>query len=89
MTKYTAIIASTDDLDFELEDNAGNFLVDSFKDGSLEDMNASVFHFESDADDETVTLIARGLFFQNDWCMDDTISTVTATWQGHHKVISV
>ena len=78
MTKYTAIIASTDELDIDDCQDIGAFLVDSSKDGSLDDINASVFHFESDADAETVTLIARGLFFQNDWCMDDTISTVHA-----------
>ena len=89
MTTFTAIIASTDDLDLDDCNDIGAFLVSSLKDGSLDDMNAEAFHFESDADDETVTLIARGLFFQNDWCMDDTISTVTTTWQGHHKGISV
>ena len=66
------------DLYSDVCQDIGAFLVDSSKDGSLDDINASVFHFESDADAETVTLIARGLFFQNDWCMDDTISTVHA-----------
>ena len=89
MTTFTAIIASTDDLDLDDCNDTGAFLVKSFKDDLLDDMNAEAFHFESDADDETVTLIARGLFFQNDWCMDGTISTITARWQGHHRMIVV
>ena len=40
--------------------------------------NYSAFEFEApeSCDQETVTMIGRGIAFSNDWCMDDTFSCV-------------
>ena len=38
--------------------------------------NYSTFEFEApdECDQDTVTMIGRGIAFSNDWCMDDTFS---------------
>ena len=77
MKTYTFIIGSQDD--FESLDE----LMDWFEIGCEPPQahrphspNASAHEFEApdDCDEETVTLIGRGIAFSNDWCMDHTFS---------------
>ena len=69
---YTFIIGTTDDFD-SIED-----LIDHFEGSNYPDSicNCAAYEFEApaDLDEDTVTLIGRGLAFSNDWCMDDTFS---------------
>ena len=72
MKTYTFLIGTTDD--FESIDE----LIEHFENSSYPSSicNCSAFEFEApeSCDQETVTLIGRGIAFSNDWCMDDTYS---------------
>ena len=71
MRLYTFIIGSMDD--FEGLEDLIDYVDQEGRDGSL---NYSCHEFEAPAgcDEETVTLIGRGIAFGNDWCMDGTFS---------------
>jgi hypothetical protein len=71
MNTFTFVIASADD--FESIDELMDY-VD--KEGSNGILNYSCHEFEApkDCDEETVTMIGRGIAFSNDWCMDHTFS---------------
>ena len=72
MKTYTFIIGTTDD--FESIDE----LIEHFEESNYPSSicNCSSYEFEApaDCDEETVTMIGRGIAFSNDWCMDDTLS---------------
>lgn len=71
MKTYTFIIGSMDDFE-GLED-----LIDYVdQEGCRGSLNYSCHEFEAPAgcDEETVTLIGRGIAFSNDWSMDHTLS---------------
>jgi|TARA_R110001583_G_scaffold2016_2_gene14961 hypothetical protein len=73
MKVYTFVIGTKDD--FETIDD----LMDYVEAKPTEDSSAanySIFEFDApDAcDEETVTMIGRGLAFSNDWSMDHTFS---------------
>ena len=72
MRKFTLLIGSTDDFE-SLED-----LKETYFNNGLEHLNASVFEFELPANcsNEIAVRVGRGLAFENDWCMDDTFSTL-------------
>ena len=71
MKTYTFIIGSMDDF-VGIEDLQD--YVD--QEGRAGNLNYCCHEFEAPAecDEETVTLIGRGIAFSNDWCMDDTFS---------------
>ena len=72
---YVFVIGSTDDFESaeELDD-----AVDARMMGCFVSSNFSYHRFSVPAglDEETITLIGRGLAFSNGWCEDDTISYV-------------
>ena len=78
MKLYTFLIGSADDFQ-DLE-----ALLDYFESISRDEeeatpmRNASFYEFQAPAecDEETVTMIGRGIAFSNDWCMDGTFSCV-------------
>ena len=72
MKTYTFLIGTTDDfesMDEMLEHFEGSDYPDSI-------CNCASYEFEapSGCDEETVTMIARGIAFSNDWSMDGTYS---------------
>ena len=69
---YTFLIGTTDD--FESMDELLDHFENSSYPGSI--CNCSAFEFEAPIglDQDTVTMIGRGIAFSNDWCMDDTFS---------------
>ena len=70
MRKFIFLIGSTDDFE-SLED-----LKEAYFNNGLEHLNASVLEFELPANcsNEIAVRVGRGLAFENDWCMDDTVS---------------
>ena len=74
MKTYTFLIGTTDD--FESIDELINHFENSSYPNSI--CNCSAFEFEApeSCDQDTVTMIGRGIAFSNDWCMDDTLSCV-------------
>ena len=74
MKTYTFLIGTTDD--FESIDE----LIEHFEGSNYPDSicNCSAYEFEApeSCDQETTTLIGRGIAFSNDWCMDGTYSCV-------------
>ena len=70
MKRYTAFIAPCDDFHGSAED-----LVEAWSND-----HPAVYHVDFDVPDGTsdrlVALIARGLFWEDQWTMDDTVSTV-------------
>ena len=74
MKTYTFIIGSTDDFE-SLDELIKHFDKDICLDIAH---NCSSYEFDvpEDCDDETVTMIGRGLAFSSDWCMDDTYSCI-------------
>ncbi len=74
MKTYTFLIGTTDD--FESMDEMLEHFEGSDYPGSI--CNCSAFEFEAPVglDQDTVTMIGRGIAFSNDWCMDDTFSCV-------------
>lgn len=70
---YTFLIGTTDDFESL---NALMDYVEANHDKGFQ--NYSLFEFEAPVglDQETVTMIGRGIAFSNDWCMDDTFSCV-------------
>ena len=74
MKTYTFIIGTTDD--FESIDELIEHFEGSNYPASI--CNCSAYEFEApeSCDQETVTLIGRGIAFSNDWCMDDTYNCV-------------
>ena len=71
MKTYTFIIGTTDD--FESMDE----LIEHFEEGGgTYIVNCASYEFEApaDCDEETVTMIGRGIAFSNDWSMDGTYS---------------
>ena len=73
MKTYTFLIGTTDD--FESLDELIGYVEANHDKGF---QNYSLFEFEApeSCDQETVTLIGRGIAFSNDWSMDDTFSCV-------------
>lgn len=73
MKTYTFLIGTTDDFE-SLDELIGH--VEANHDKGFQ--NYSLFEFEApeSCDQETVTLIGRGIAFSNDWSMDDTFSCV-------------
>ncbi len=68
--KYVAIIASMDEVESVEE------LKDMLREGQRPE-NSSVFRFELETDTpELASLAGRGYFFENGWCMDDTVSWI-------------
>ena len=74
MKTYTFLIGTTDD--FESMDELIQHFGDSNYPSSI--CNCASYEFEApeSCDQETTTLIGRGIAFSNDWCMDDTYSCV-------------
>ena len=77
MRKFIFLIGSTDDFE-TLED-----LRNTYFNGGVTERNMSVFTFDvPDVGTNSLTVrdiatyIGRGLAFSNDWCMDDTVSTL-------------
>ena len=80
MKTYTFLIGTTDDFEsidkliehFEAR-SAGEFVTYVYTYG-----NCAAYEFEApeSCDQETVTLIGRGIAYSNDWCMDGTYSCV-------------
>ena len=70
---YTFIIGSADD--FETIDDLQDY-VEAQPTEDSSPANYSIFEFDApeDCDEETVTMIGRGLAFSNDWCLDHTFS---------------
>lgn len=73
MKTYTFVIGAKDD--FETIDDLMSYVEDK----PTEDWSAanySIFEFDAPeaCDEETVTMIGRGLAFTDDWSMDDTFS---------------
>jgi len=71
MKTYTFVIGSTDD--FEAAEDLMDYVEQEGRGGNL---NYSVHEFEApeDCNEETVTLIGRGIAFSNDWCMGGAYS---------------
>jgi hypothetical protein len=71
MKTFTFVIGSADD--FEGMEDLQDYVE---QEGSSGNLNYSVHEFEAhdDCDEETVTMIGRGIAFSNDWCMDHTFS---------------
>ncbi len=74
MKTYTFLIGTTDD--FESMDEMLNHFEGSSYPSSI--CNCSAFEFKAPAecDQDTVTMIGRGIAFSNDWCMDDTYNCI-------------
>jgi len=74
MRKFIFLIGTTDDFE-NIEDLKACYFSG---DHDFSQYNASVFEFEvpENLDRGYATLIGRGLAFTNDWCMDDTLSTL-------------
>jgi len=74
MRTYTFIIGSADD--FEGIEDLRDYVDQRGRSG---DLNCSLHEFEAPegCDEETVTMIGRGIAFSNDWCMDHTFSFIT------------
>lgn len=73
MKTYTFLIGTTDD--FESMDE----LIEHFEEGGgthICNCAAYVFEAPESCDQNTVTMIGRGIAFSSDWCMDDTYSCV-------------
>ena len=79
MRNFVYLIGSTDDFE-SLEDLKAAYFSG---DHNFGDYNASVFHFELGENaaagsgftlDDIATLIGRGMAFESNWCMDDTVS---------------
>ena len=70
---HSFLIGSADDFSNIKE------LIEYFKENG-EHSNASRFDFDVPkfTDDETITMIGRGMAFSSDWCMDHTFSVVTS-----------
>ena len=75
MKTYTFLIGTTDD--FESMDDMLHYIENKPATGVMKS-NYSIFEFEApeSCDQETVTMIGRGIAFSNDWAMDDTFSCV-------------
>ena len=73
MKTYTFLIGCMDD--FESIDDMIDYIENKPTVGVIKS-NYSIYEFEApdDCDEETVTLIGRGIAFSNDWCMDHTFS---------------
>ena len=81
MKTYTFVIGSADDFESieDLIDCADqHHTQDAHWDGVNAGLNYSIHEFEAPdgSDEETATLIGRGIAFSNDWCMDHTFSFV-------------
>ena len=73
MKTYTFLIGTADD--FESMDE----LIEHFEEGGgthICNCAAYVFEAPESCNQDTVTMIGRGIAFSNDWCMDDTYSCV-------------
>jgi len=75
MQTYTFIIGSMDD--FESMDDMLNYIENKPLVGIIKS-NYSIYEFEAPitCDEETVTLIGRGIAFSAGWCLDGTLSCV-------------
>jgi hypothetical protein len=76
MKAFTFIIGTMDDFD-SMDALLDWFEADKKHEGSIH-RNAQYFEFDApeSCDQETVTMIGRGLAFSSDWCLDDTYSCV-------------
>ena len=74
MRKFIYLIGSTDDFD-SLEDLKTCYFSG---DHDFSQYNASAFTFDlpANCDNEIALMYGRGLAFSNDWCIDDTVSTL-------------
>ena len=72
---FVFVIGSTDDFDSA---NDLHIAAEQRSLGGDVDLNFSCHPFSAPAglDEDTITLIGRGLAFSNGWCEDDTISFV-------------
>ena len=72
MRKFIFLIGSTDDFE-SLED-----LQNTYFDGGWTARNMSVFDVDlpMNCSNEIALLVGRGMAFNNDWCMDGTVSTL-------------
>ena len=73
MKKYTFLIGTMDD--FESMEEMLDYIENKPSTGVMKS-NYSIYEFEApvECDQDTVTLIGRGIAFSNGWCMDDTFS---------------
>ena len=74
---YIALISSMDD--FGLAQGEDEDVVDVMLYAYIEKedwVSAHPFDVPAGTDEELVTLVARGLFWENDWSMDDSVSCV-------------
>tara|TARA_E500000331_G_scaffold301608_1_gene303120 strand:+ start:177 stop:497 length:321 start_codon:yes stop_codon:yes gene_type:complete len=77
MKKYVALIMLQDDFGVGLEE--GESIEDIMADAYLEKeswIHGYEFECPDSMSEETVTLIARGYFWENNWSMDGTISCI-------------
>lgn len=77
MKKYVALIMLQDDFGVGLEE--GESIEDIMTEAYLEKetwIHGYEFECADSTPEETVTLIARGYFWENNWTMDDTISCI-------------
>jgi len=74
MKTYTFLIGTMDDFE-SMDELLAHFENSSYLSSIC---NCSAYEFEAPAecDEDTVTMIGRGIAFSNDWCMDDTFSCV-------------
>ena len=74
MRTYTFIIGSMDD--FEGVEDLIDYVEQQGSEWQKGRLNYSCHEFEApeSCDEETVTLIGRGIAVSNDWCMDGTFS---------------
>jgi hypothetical protein len=79
MRNFIFIIASTDDIEFETPMDLREAYYNGF---DFSKINASIFKFKLNENcgtdllslNDIATLVGRGMAFESDWCMDDTLS---------------
>ncbi len=69
---YTFLIGTMDD--FESMDELIEHFEASRPPAPFRNCEAYEFEAPAECDDDTVTMIGRGIAFSNNWCMDDTFS---------------
>ena len=72
MKTYAFLIGTADD--FETIDELIEHFENSSYPSSICDCSAFEFEAPAECDEDTVTMIGRGIAFSNDWTMDDTYS---------------
>ena len=74
MTEYIALICDMNDFGMPTEDTADELIMCYLEEEPW--LKAFPFSVPEGTPEEIVTRVARGIFFENDWTMQDTVSTV-------------